>query len=57
MAAMSPLGRLAQPADVANVVAFLAGWDGRWITGQSRHASGGIACARSARLTAPSVTV
>lgn len=41
-AAMSPLGRLGQPADVADVVAFLAGPDGRWMTGQNLRAGGGI---------------
>jgi 3-oxoacyl-[acyl-carrier protein] reductase len=41
-AKMSPLGRLGQPADVADVIAFLAGPDGRWLTGQNLHASGGI---------------
>jgi 3-oxoacyl-[acyl-carrier protein] reductase len=35
------LGRLGQPADVADVVAFLASDKGRWITGQSLDASGG----------------
>jgi 3-oxoacyl-[acyl-carrier protein] reductase len=39
---MTPLGRLGQPEDVASVVAFLAGPDGRWITGQNLHATGGI---------------
>jgi len=42
-ARMSPLGRLGRPADVADVVAFLAGPDSRWITGQNIHAGGGIA--------------
>jgi 3-oxoacyl-[acyl-carrier protein] reductase len=35
------LGRLGQPADVADVVAFLASDKGRWITGQSLDVSGG----------------
>lgn len=39
---MTPLGRLGTPADVADVVAFLAGPDSRWITGQNLHASGGL---------------
>jgi 3-oxoacyl-[acyl-carrier protein] reductase len=39
---MSPLGRLGQPADIADVVGFLAGPDGRWLTGQNLHASGGL---------------
>jgi 3-oxoacyl-[acyl-carrier protein] reductase len=42
-AAMTPLGRLGEPADVADVVAFLAGPDGRWMTGQNLRAGGGIA--------------
>ncbi|WP_163506121.1 SDR family oxidoreductase [Fodinicola acaciae] len=37
-----PLGRLAEPADIADVVAFLASDDGRWITGQTIHAGGGM---------------
>ena len=41
-ARMSPLRRLGQPADVADVIAFLAGPDGRWLTGQNLHATGGI---------------
>ncbi|MFE9426775.1 SDR family oxidoreductase [Kitasatospora sp. NPDC006697] len=41
-AALSPLGRLGQPADVADVVAFLVGPDGRWMTGQNLRASGGV---------------
>jgi 3-oxoacyl-[acyl-carrier protein] reductase len=39
-AAMTPLG---QPADVADVIAFLVGRDARWLTGQNLHASGGLA--------------
>jgi 3-oxoacyl-[acyl-carrier protein] reductase len=42
MAEMSPLGRLGQPAEVADVVAFLVGPDGRWMTGQNLRAGGGI---------------
>jgi 3-oxoacyl-[acyl-carrier protein] reductase len=41
-AAMTPLGRLGDPADVADVVAFLVGPDGRWITGQNIRATGGL---------------
>jgi 3-oxoacyl-[acyl-carrier protein] reductase len=36
------LRRIGDPADVAAVVAMLAGPDGRWITGQSIRASGGL---------------
>ncbi|GAA2669955.1 MULTISPECIES: SDR family oxidoreductase [Actinoplanes] len=36
------LGRLGQPEDVAAVVAFLAGPDSGWITGQNIRATGGL---------------
>lgn len=39
---MSPLGRLGQPSDIADVVAFLAGPTGQWLTGQNLHAGGGV---------------
>ncbi|WP_086860648.1 SDR family oxidoreductase, partial [Streptomyces milbemycinicus] len=39
---ITPLRRLGQPSDVADVVAFLAGPDGRWLTGQNLRASGGL---------------
>ncbi len=42
MIARTPLGRIGEPADVADVVAFLASPDARWITGQVLEASGGI---------------
>jgi 3-oxoacyl-[acyl-carrier protein] reductase len=38
----SPLGRLGAPEDIANVVAFLVGPDGGWVTGQNIRAGGGI---------------
>jgi len=38
----TPLGRLGQPTDVADVVAFLVSDDARWITGQNLQANGGI---------------
>jgi 3-oxoacyl-[acyl-carrier protein] reductase len=41
-AALTALGRLGQPTDIANVVAFLAGPDGQWITGQNLRATGGL---------------
>ncbi|MGK5531672.1 SDR family oxidoreductase [Streptomyces sp. URMC 129] len=39
---LTPLGRLGRPADVADVVAFLAGPDARWLTGQNLRATGGL---------------
>ncbi|MBN3453164.1 SDR family oxidoreductase [Mycobacterium sp. DSM 3803] len=41
VAAQSPLNRVAQPEDIADIVAFLASDDARWITGQWIDASGG----------------
>lgn len=38
---MSAFGRAGEPADIADVVAFLASPDGRWITGQCLDATGG----------------
>lgn len=40
--AMTPLRRLGEPADVADVVAFLVSPDGRWLTGQNLRATGGV---------------
>ncbi|OIJ94642.1 SDR family NAD(P)-dependent oxidoreductase [Streptomyces colonosanans] len=40
---MTPLGRLGQPSDVADVVGFLVGPDGRWVTGHNLRATGGLA--------------
>ena len=39
--AQSALRRLGTPADIANIVAFLAGDEGGWITGQLIDATGG----------------
>ena len=39
---LSPLERLGQPGDIANVVSFLAGSDGGWINGQILRANGGF---------------
>ncbi|MFG2811257.1 SDR family oxidoreductase [Streptomyces massasporeus] len=43
VAGMTPLGRLGKASDVAAVVAFLTGPEGRWITGQNLRATGGLA--------------
>ncbi|MDX2919468.1 MULTISPECIES: SDR family oxidoreductase [Streptomyces] len=40
-AALSTLGKVGTPADIADVVAFLASDDGRWITGHWIDATGG----------------
>ncbi|MFJ9818543.1 SDR family NAD(P)-dependent oxidoreductase [Streptomyces sp. NPDC101151] len=39
--AITALGRLGEPEDVADVVGFLAGPEGRWVTGQTIDVSGG----------------
>jgi 3-oxoacyl-[acyl-carrier protein] reductase len=40
--AMTPLGRVGEPDDIADVVVFLAGDAARWITGQTLAATGGL---------------
>lgn len=40
-AAQSPFNRVGQPDDIADVVAFVASNDARWMTGQTFHAGGG----------------
>jgi NAD(P)-dependent dehydrogenase (short-subunit alcohol dehydrogenase family) len=40
--ALSPLGRLADPEDVAGVALFLAGPDGNYLTGQAINVTGGM---------------
>jgi 3-oxoacyl-[acyl-carrier protein] reductase len=42
LAAQPPLERLGTPADIANVVAFLASPAGHWVNGQLLRANGGI---------------
>jgi 3-oxoacyl-[acyl-carrier protein] reductase len=39
---LTPLGRMGQPRDIANVVAFLASDEAGWITGQLIPVSGGL---------------
>jgi 3-oxoacyl-[acyl-carrier protein] reductase len=41
-AAMTPLGRVGQPDDIAPVVVFLASPDSGWITGESLFVTGGL---------------
>jgi 3-oxoacyl-[acyl-carrier protein] reductase len=40
--AQSPLGRIGQPDDIANMAVFLASPDSNWITGESFFISGGV---------------
>jgi NAD(P)-dependent dehydrogenase (short-subunit alcohol dehydrogenase family) len=40
-AALAALGRVGQPEDIADVVAFLASGDARWVTGRVVDATGG----------------
>ncbi|HEU5158510.1 MAG TPA: glucose 1-dehydrogenase [Streptosporangiaceae bacterium] len=42
VAAMTPLGRVGEPEDIADVVAFLVSPDARWLTGQNIRATGGL---------------
>lgn len=42
MVAMTPLGRVGQPSDIAKVVVFLASADSAWLTGEIVLASGGL---------------
>ena len=39
---MAALGRLGLPEDIADVVAFLASDEARWVTGQNIRANGGL---------------
>ena len=43
MVARTPLGRLGTTSNVADVVAFLASPDARWVTGQVLDTTGGLA--------------
>jgi len=38
----TPLGRIAQPEDIAPIAVFLASQDSRWLTGETLLASGGL---------------
>jgi 3-oxoacyl-[acyl-carrier protein] reductase len=42
LTARTPLGRLGQPCDTANLVAFLCSPNGGWINGQLIHSNGGL---------------
>jgi 3-oxoacyl-[acyl-carrier protein] reductase len=38
----TPLGRLGEPRDAANLIAFLCSSDGGWVNGQLLHSDGGL---------------
>jgi 3-oxoacyl-[acyl-carrier protein] reductase len=40
--AQTPLGRVGQPDDIADIAVFLASDDSRWLTGEKLVASGGL---------------
>jgi 3-oxoacyl-[acyl-carrier protein] reductase len=40
--AQTPLGRVGQPGDIADIAVFLASDDSRWLTGEKLVASGGL---------------
>ena len=42
LSARFPAGRVGEPEDVARLVAFLAGSEAAWITGQIIHSEGGF---------------
>jgi 3-oxoacyl-[acyl-carrier protein] reductase len=42
LVAQTPLGRLGQPGDIADIAVFLASDDSRWLTGERLVASGGL---------------
>jgi 3-oxoacyl-[acyl-carrier protein] reductase len=42
LVALTPLGRTGQPGDIADVVAFLASDEARWLTGEKLIAGGGL---------------
>ncbi len=42
MVAMTPLGRMGQPEDIAPIAVFLASADSAWMTGETLLASGGM---------------
>ena len=42
MAAITALGRVGASADIADVVAFFASDDSRWVTGETLEVNGGL---------------
>ena len=37
-----PMGRMGQPSDIANLIAYLISEEAEWITGQIIHSEGGF---------------
>ena len=42
LTSQTPLGRIAQPGDIAPIAVFLASQDSGWLTGETLLASGGL---------------
>jgi len=42
LVAMTPLGRMGQPQDIAKIALFLASDDANWVTGERIHGAGGF---------------
>jgi 3-oxoacyl-[acyl-carrier protein] reductase len=42
MKVQTPLGRIGEPGDIADVVAFLCSEEARWLTAQNLLANGGV---------------
>ena len=55
--AMHPLGRLGQPIDVAQVIAFLLGPQSAWVTGQVWGVDGGLGAGVAPLRAAPAAQV
>lgn len=43
IAGFNPQGRIGKPEEIADVVGFLAGEGGQWVTGQTIRVNGGMA--------------
>ena len=43
MKKLSPLERVGTPKDIANIISFIVSDEGNWLTGQTIHATGGMA--------------